>query len=114
LPNAGAAGEGGVDSRRAGLAVDIVRGGALALSTGVGAIGGLIPGAAVPDLTAVRNSANVIFNRIVTKAEKGTIDFMSGTTAANMDPRRFVFAAKVERAEAFGVATGVLGTTKAS
>jgi hypothetical protein len=31
-----------------------------------------------------------------------------------MDPGRFVFAAKVEGTVAFGVATAVLGTTKAS
>jgi len=114
LPNAGATGEGGGDSRRAGLTVDVVRGGALALSTGVGAVAGLIPGAAVPDIAAVRNSANVIFNQIVTKTEEGTIDFMSRTTAGNMGAGKFVFTAQVEGAAAFGVATGILGTTKAS
>jgi RHS repeat-associated protein len=83
-------------------------GSALAISTGIGAAAGLIPGVSVPGITAGSNSANAIFNQIVTKAENGTIDSITGTTAANMVAGRFVSTAQAEGAAAIGVATGAI------
>ncbi|MDQ3280170.1 MAG: hypothetical protein M3Q69_02015 [Acidobacteriota bacterium] len=69
-----------------------------AAETALGGAFGLVPGANIPGVTTGRNSYNVIFKHMTTKLENGTIENVTGNTAAKMVIGRFAES---------GVPTGV-------